>query len=127
MFNRWLNGKEWRYTDMNAVRKDEELDNLHSYYVDQWDWEKVISIYECNLDKLKDIVKKIYKVLRITDEYIVEKYPKLKSKLPEEIFFISTQELENLYPNLTDKAVFIMQIGKILKSGKVHEWRYISL
>lgn len=123
---------------MNAIRKDEELDNLHSYYVDQWDWEKVISIYECNLDKLKEIVKKIYKVLRITDEYIVEQYPKLKSKLPEEIFFISTQELENLYPNLTEKAreteiykkykaVFIMQIGKILKSGKVHEWRYISL
>ena len=122
------------YTDMNAIRKDEEVDNLHSYYVDQWDWESVIAKEERTENKLHEIVQRIYKVMRITDEYIVDEYPMLKRKLPEEIFFISSQTLEDLYPHLDDKgreyeiskkfkAVFISQIGKPLKSGVAHDVR----
>jgi len=134
LYNYQIKEKKGIYTDMNAIRKDEITDNLHSYYVDQWDWETVISYDDRNLNKLKDIVNKIYKVLRITDEYIVDEYPLLSHKLPEEIFFITSQQLEDLYPHLPDKeredaickkykAVFIMQIGKILKSGKPHDKR----
>lgn len=122
------------YTDMNAIRKDEELDHLHSYYVDQWDWERVINRSDRTMDKLKEIVSRIYKVLKITSEYIIEEYPMLSSRLPEGIFFITSQELEDLYPTLTSKereneickqhkAVFISQIGKTLKSGKPHDGR----
>lgn len=126
--------KKGIYTDMNAIRKDETLDNLHSYYVDQWDWEKVISKSCKNEKKLKEIVERIYKVLKITNDYIIDEYPQLSVNLPESIFFITSQELENLYPNLTEKereyeitkkykAVFLSQIGKKLKSGKSHDTR----
>lgn len=126
--------KKGIYTDMNAIRKDEQVDNLHSYYVDQWDWEAVISEKDRNERKLKEIVRRIYKVLRITDEYIVDEFPQLSRKLPEKIYFITSQELEDMYPHLTPKeredkickkykAVFIMQIGKVLKSGQIHDGR----
>jgi aspartate--ammonia ligase len=122
------------YTDMNAIRKDEELDNIHSYYVDQWDWEKVISRDDRHEGKLNEIVNRIYKVLRITDEYISDEYPQLNRKLPDQIYFITSQELENKYPNLTPKqreneickehkAVFISKIGKVLNSGQPHDSR----
>ncbi len=134
LYNYNIKEKKGIYTDMNAIRKDEIPDNLHSYYVDQWDWEQVINYENRNIDKLKEIVRQIYKVLRITDEYIVEEFPVLTHKLPEEIYFITSQELEDLYPHLTEKqredaickkyhAVFIMQIGKILNSGKSHDKR----
>ncbi len=116
--------KKGIYTDMNAIRKDEELDNIHSYYVDQWDWERVINQSDRTLKKLKEIVSRIYKVLRITNEYILDEYPVLSHKLPDEIYFITTQELEDRYPQLLPKerehaickehkAVFLMQIGQI--------------
>lgn len=121
------------YTDMNAIRKDEELDNLHSIYVDQWDWELVISKEERNILKLREIVQKIFEAFKKTENYICEKcgFEKL---LPDEIFFITTQELENMYPELTPgerenkiarkkKAVFLMQIGSVLKSGIKHDGR----
>ncbi|ERJ11325.1 aspartate--ammonia ligase [Haloplasma contractile] len=122
------------YTDMNAIRKDEEPDYIHSYYVDQWDWERVIGQSDRNELKLKEVVERIYKVLKITDEYIVDEFPVLSHKLPETIFFISSQELENQYPDLTSKqreheickkykAVFIFKIGKKLLSGKPHDGR----
>ncbi|MDW7669360.1 MAG: aspartate--ammonia ligase [Bacillota bacterium] len=122
------------YTDMNAIRRDEELDNLHSIYVDQWDWEKILLKEERTLDYLKDTVKKIYKSFKDLDKFITEEYPQFEEILPEEIFFITTQELEDKYPNLTPKqredkiseekgAVFIMQIGKELKSGMKHDGR----
>lgn len=119
---------------MNAIRKDEQLDNLHSYYVDQWDWEAVISEKDRNERKLKEIVRRIYKVLRITDEYIVDEFPQLNRKLPDKIYFFTSQELEDMYPLLSPKereekickkykAVFVMQIGKKLKSGQIHDGR----
>ena len=122
------------YTDMNAIRRDEELDNVHSIYVDQWDWEKVITKEERNLDFLKETVKKIYKVFLKTQDMLVNKYPKYKKFLPEEVTFITSQELENMYPDLTPDerenrfakekgAIFIMQIGKILESGEKHDGR----
>ncbi|NLN40576.1 MAG: aspartate--ammonia ligase [Clostridiales bacterium] len=125
---------EGLYTDMNAIRRDEELDNLHSIYVDQWDWEKIISKEERNMDTLKTTVKKIYKVFKKTEKYICDLYPKLESYLPEDIIFITTQELEDLYPDLTPEqreneitkakgAVFLMQIGHTLNSGKPHDHR----
>ena len=122
------------YTDMNAIRRDEHCDNLHSLYVDQWDWEKVIDRQDRNVDYLKDTVRKIYKAIIKTAEFIEQKYPALKSFLPEEIQFITTQELEDMYPELSPKereteiskkygAVFIMQIGARLKSGEKHDGR----
>lgn len=122
------------YTDMNAIRRDEICDNLHSLYVDQWDWEKVISKEERNVDYLKSTVKSIYGAILKTAKFIEEKYPELKSFLSEDISFITTQELEDRYPELTAKqretaiakeygAVFIMQIGGRLKSGKKHDGR----
>ncbi len=123
------------YTDMNAIRRDEIVDNIHSLYVDQWDWEKVISAEDRNLDYLKDTVRSIYKVIRSTCKIIREKYNIIgKVNLPEEIAFVTTQELEDKYPNLTPQerenvtakeygAVFIMQIGGFLKSGKKHDGR----
>ena len=122
------------YTDMNAIRKDEELDNIHSIYVDQWDWELIIDKEERNKVKLKEIVKKIYKVFKETEEHVHEIYPEIKKILPKEITFITSQELEDLYPNLTPKerenaickkykAVFIQGIGDILKSGEKHDGR----
>ena len=125
---------EGLYTDMNAIRRDEDVDNLHSIYVDQWDWEKVILKEDRTLDKLKEVVRGIYKVFKDTEVHIHTLYPKIEKFLPEEIFFITTQELEDMYPSLTPpqredaicrdkKAVFIMQIGGALKSGERHDGR----
>lgn len=122
------------YTDMNAIRRDEELDNLHSIYVDQWDWEKVISREERTFDTLKKTVKDIMSVLKNTQEILCKRFPQLESYLPDDITFITSQELEDLYPEATPKerenkaaekygAVFVSQIGDTLKSGKKHDGR----
>ncbi len=123
------------YTDMNAIRPNEILDETHSLYVDQWDWEKIIKKEDRNYEYLKNIVESIYKVFKDTESYLDNLYKeKWIKKLPEKIKFISTQELEDKYPDKTSeerekiitkkyKAVFIYQIGKVLKSGKVHEER----
>ncbi|WP_319371232.1 aspartate--ammonia ligase [uncultured Ilyobacter sp.] len=122
------------YTDMNAIRKDEELSNIHSLYVDQWDWEMIISREERTMEKLQEVVKRIYKVFKKTEAFIKGEYPHLTISFPEEITFISSQELEDRYPELTSKeredkvakeygAVFITQIGKVLKSGEKHDGR----
>ncbi len=122
------------YTDMNAIRRDEELDNLHSVYVDQWDWEKVIRKEERNEEYLKGVVRTIYDVFKKTQEFVNENLMKVENILPEKIHFITSQELENKYPILTPKereneickefgAVFIMKIGGALKSGKKHDGR----
>lgn len=122
------------YTDMNAIRRDEILDETHSIYVDQWDWELIISEKERNLDFLKSIVKKIYHVILDLSKAISMKYPKCSIDLPNDIFFISTKELENLYPNLSRKerekcitkekySVFIYQIGWDLSDGLPHDGR----
>lgn len=126
--------EEGLYTDMNAIRRDEDLDNLHSIYVDQWDWEKIIRKEDRNMEKLREIVKTIFRVFKETEEYICSQYPQIEKELPEDIFFITTQELEDLYPDSTAKeredaickdkgAVFIMQIGGVLKSGEKHDGR----
>ncbi|WP_343824507.1 aspartate--ammonia ligase [Clostridium subterminale] len=122
------------YTDMNAIRRDEELDNLHSVYVDQWDWEKVIKKEDRNEEYLKDVVRKIYEVFKKTQEFVDTNLMKVENSLPKEIHFITTQDLEDRYPNLTAKeredkickefgAVFIMKIGGVLKSGEKHDGR----
>lgn len=122
------------YTDMNAIRRDEELDNLHSIYVDQWDWEKVITKEERNLDTLKDTVKKIFSVFKATEDFICSEYPSIERILPENIKFITSQELEDMYPSISSKerenaicrehkAVFILGIGDTLKSGEKHDGR----
>jgi aspartate--ammonia ligase len=122
------------YTDMNAIRPDEELTNIHSLYVDQWDWEKIIVTDERNLDFLKKVVRKIYTVLLRAEFHVYENYPQIKPILPEEITFIHTEELEAKYPNLSSKdrenaiakefgAVFIIGIGGELPSGKIHDGR----
>ncbi|WP_058486919.1 aspartate--ammonia ligase [Defluviitalea phaphyphila] len=125
---------EGLYTDMNAIRRDEELDNLHSVYVDQWDWEKVITKEQRNIETLKSVVRDIYNVFKKTEQYIADLYPSIKPFLPEEITFITTQELEDRFPNLTPKerenviakekgAVFIIGIGGKLHSGEKHDDR----
>ncbi len=125
---------EGLYTDMNAIRRDEEPDNLHSIYVDQWDWELIISHEQRKLDTLKSAVKKIYSVFKRTEDFIVGEYPNLPRYLSDDITFITTQELEDLYPNYTPKeretaftkahgATCLMQIGDKLKSGKPHDGR----
>lgn len=125
---------EGLYTDMNAIRRDEDLDNLHSIYVDQWDWEMVIPKEKRNLDTLKETVLKIFNVFKKTQDYIVGLHPELPRYLPENITFITTQELEDMYPDLSPKdretaftkihgAACIMQIGDKLKSGKPHDGR----
>ncbi|CUP22550.1 MAG: aspartate--ammonia ligase [Clostridium baratii] len=122
------------YADMNAIRRDEELDNIHSIYVDQWDWELIINKEDRNLEFLKNIVKKIYSVFKNTENYVRENLVKIDEELPEKIFFITSQELEDMYKDLTPKeredaickekgAVFIMQIGKDLASGEKHDGR----
>ena len=122
------------YTDMNAIRRDEELDNIHSVYVDQWDWERAIKADERNLDYLKKIVSSIYEVMRDTEGLVNKKYPVLEKKLPEEITFISSEELLNMYPTLNSKerenaackkfkAIFIYQIGWPLSNGQSHDGR----
>ena len=122
------------YTDMNAIRRDEDMDNLHSIYVDQWDWEVVIARKDRTAEYLKETVRKIYAALKATAEELCRQYPKLDNYLGDEISFVTTQELEDMYPELTPKqreteyvrergAAFIMQIGGKLKSGKKHDGR----
>jgi len=125
---------EGLYTDMNAVRPDETLDNLHSIYVDQWDWERTIVEEDRNIDFLKNIVKKIYRVLRRTELFIHEKYPEIGQLLPKEITFIHTEDLEDKYPELSPEkredmaareygAIFLIGIGAPLKNGRPHDGR----
>ena len=125
---------EGLYTDMLAIRRDEDLDNVHSVYVDQWDWDKIISKEERTVETLQDTVRTIYKVLRKTEKYMAIQYDYIEEILPKEIFFITSQELEDLYPDCTPKereyrivkdkgAVFLMQIGGKLKSGIPHDGR----
>ncbi len=125
---------EGLYTDMNAIRRDEETDNLHSIYVDQWDWEKIIRREDRNFDTLKSTVRSVYDALKHTERHMAERYEYIQRILPEQIFFITSQELEDLYPNCTPKereyniarakgAVFIMQIGDVLRSGQKHDGR----
>ena len=122
------------YTDMNAIRRDENLDALHSVYVDQWDWEKIIVKGQRRLSFLKKTVNGIYKALYKVADMINKKYPTIKNDLPKEITFISTKELEELYPDLSRKqrenavtkkygAVFLYQIGWDLSDGKPHDGR----
>lgn len=130
-----FNENEGLYTDMNAIRRDETVDEIHSVYVDQWDWEMVISKERRNLETLKETVDKIYQVILKTQKHIIEKFPSLeKNNLPDKIYYITTQELENKYPTLTPKereyaitkekgAVCLMQIGGKLASGKPHDGR----
>ncbi|GIJ97863.1 aspartate--ammonia ligase [Capnocytophaga stomatis] len=122
------------YTDMNAIRADEELGNLHSLYVDQWDWEMVISEHQRNITFLKDIVRRIYATLLRTEYLVCESFSKIKPILPPEIHFIHSEELLQKYPNLTPKqreaaiakelkAVFIIGIGGKLSNGEKHDGR----
>lgn len=121
-------------TDMNAIRADEELDNIHSMYVDQWDWERVMTAENRNIAFLKHIVNKIYNSILRTEFYICETYPQLKPFLPEEVHFIHSEELLKMYPTLSPKeredeicrkygAVFVMGIGGKLSDGKEHDLR----
>ena len=122
------------YTDMKAIRKDEVVDDIHSLYVEQWDWEKVIDKQDRTIDYLKDTVKSIYKAIRQTSVFMKKKYHYLTLDLPKTIYFITSQELEDMYPDKTPiereqligkekKAVFIIGIGDKLKSGVVHDKR----
>lgn len=122
------------YTDMNAIRRDEVLDNLHSVYVDQWDWEKIITPEKRNVEYLKLVVCSIVEAIYNTNNLLQMKFPQLKSNICKEVAFITTQELEDMYPDLTaserenafvreHKTAFIMQIGGKLKSGKPHDGR----
>lgn len=122
------------YTDMNAIRADEELDNLHSLYVDQWDWESVITNEERTVSHLKNVVERIYAAILRTEYLACETYPQLKAFLPRKIHFIHSEELLQMYPDLTPKeredaicrkwgAVFIIGIGGRLSDGKKHDGR----
>ena len=122
------------YTDMNAIRADEELDNLHSLYVDQWDWEAVITKDQRTIDFLEDVVQRIYAALLRTEYLTCESYPNIKPFLPQKIHFIHSQDLLNMYPDLTPKqredaickkygAVFIEGIGGKLSNGEKHDGR----
>ncbi len=121
-------------TDMNAIRRDEELDNIHSVYVDQWDWEKVIEANDRNLEYLKDTVRKIVDAVCDVNDKLKEQFPALNTQICREVTFITAQELEDLYPKLSPsdretalvkekKTVFVMQIGAPLKSGETHSKR----
>ena len=122
------------YTDMNAIRADEELDNLHSLYVDQWDWEAVMTKEERNIDFLKNVVRRIYSAILRTEYLVCETYPEIKPFLPREIHFVHSEELIQMYPDKTPKeredaicekygAVFVMGIGGKLSDGKKHDGR----
>ena len=122
------------YTDMNALRRDEELDNLHSIYVDQWDWEKVITKEQRNEDYLKETVTTIYDGIKNLGDYVNRLYRDVRTEIPNEITFITSQELEDRYPDLTPKeredaaskeygAIFLMKIGGTLRSGEKHDGR----
>ncbi len=125
---------EGLYTDMNAIRRDEDTDNIHSIFVDQWDWEKIIRREDRNLDFLKDTVRTVYKCLRKTEKYMAIQYDYIEEILPQDIFFVTTGELEEMFPEYTPKereyyiaktkgAVCIMQIGDVLENGKPHDGR----
>ena len=125
---------EGLYTDMNAIRRDEDTDHIHSIFVDQWDWERIIDPSERNIDTLKAIVKKVYQSLEETEDFMSIKYPYIKKSLPQNITFVSTQELEDQYPDKSPKdreylaakehgAIFLMQIGDKLASGEPHDGR----
>ena len=122
------------YTDMNALRPDEDLDNIHSIYVDQWDWEKVIRKEDRNLDFLKKTVRRIYEAVKVTENKLYVEFPQIVPELPEDIFFIHAEELRRLYPTLSPKerenaivkehkAVFIIGIGGKLGDGTIHDGR----
>ena len=122
------------YTDMNALRPDEELDNIHSIYVDQWDWEKVIVPEERNIAFLKRTVRRIYESIKVTENKLYVEFPQLRPQLPEEIFFIHSQQLLDMYPGLSPKereneivrehkAVFVIGIGHALSNGTPHDRR----
>lgn len=122
------------FTDMNAIRRDEELDNLHSVYVDQWDWEKVIDASDRNVEYLKHTVRDIVGAVAETAEALNIAFPSIHNHLPRDVYFLTTQELEDRYPELTPGeredaicrehgVVFLMQIGKTLKSGIRHDGR----
>ena len=125
---------EGLYTDMVAIRRDEDVDNIHSIYVDQWDWEKIITKEERNVETLINTVRTIYSVLRKTEKYMAVQYDYIEEILPREIAFVSTEELVDMYPDLTPKereykivkekgAVFLMQVGKTLSNGERHDGR----
>ena len=125
---------EGLYTDMNAIRRDEVTDNIHSIYVDQWDWEKIILKEERNIETLKSVVSDVYRVLHKTEKYMSIQYDYIEEILPHDIFFITTHELESLYPDCTPKereyritkekgAVCLMQIGEPLTNGLPHDGR----
>lgn len=125
---------EGLYTNMNAIRRDDDCDNVHSIFVDQWDWERVISREERNIEFLKDIVRRIVKAVDNTQKIAHQAFPQLKKELATDVFFITTQELEDMYPDKTPKerenliaedknVVFVMQIGDLLKSGIKHDGR----
>lgn len=122
------------YTDMNAIRADEELDNLHSLYVDQWDWEKTITAEERSLDYLKETVSKIYSVIKETEMMIYKRFPHITPRLPKDIKFIHTEKLLRRYPGLTPQereseaareygAIFLIGIGGRLSDGTIHDGR----
>ena len=125
---------EGLYTDMSAIRRDEVTDNIHSIYVDQWDWEKIIRKEDRNLETLKTVVRDVYRALRMTERYMSIRYDYIEETLPREIYFITTSELEARFPDKTPKereyiitrakgAVCIMQIGDKLHSGLPHDGR----
>ncbi len=125
---------EGLYTDMNAIRRDEDTDNIHSIFVDQWDWEKIIEKEDRNLETLQNVVRTVYKVLRKTEKYMSIQYDYIEEILPHDIFFITTQELADMFPDYSPKereyyiakakgAVCIMQIGDELTSGDPHDGR----
>ena len=122
------------YTDMNALRPDEELDNIHSIYVDQWDWERVITKEDSNLDFLKKTVRRIYEAIKVTENKLYVEFPQIEPMLPENVFFIHSEELLQRYPGMTPKeredavtkeygAVFVIGIGGKLSDGSVHDGR----
>lgn len=122
------------YTDMNAIRRDDDVDNMHSIFVDQWDWEKVIKREDRNIDYLKSTVKSIVKAIVFTNRKVRMRYPQIGVHLNENVFFIDSQELEDMYPQLTPKqrehkvcekygTVFVMKIGSALRSGEKHDGR----
>ena len=125
---------EGLYTDMNAIRRDEDTDNIHSVFVDQWDWEKIIEKKDRNEETLRAVVKSVYEALRVTEKYVANQYEYVKCILPEEITFITTQELLDRYPDKNAKereymaakeygAVFLMKIGDLLSNGEKHDGR----
>ncbi len=125
---------EGLYTDMNAIRRDEDTDNIHSIFVDQWDWEKVITREERTLETLQNVVKDVYKVLRKTEKYLSIQYDYIEEILPHDIYFITSEELYERFPEYSAKereyiitkakgAVCIMQIGDVLENGEPHDGR----